>query len=81
MSSHSLESLDDAPSISDDGSYDSDAEELKLAQQEWEESIHQLQLLLTLLVMPLLGKWLGRRWSQWGVYSIVIIAQCVAQDS
>ncbi|KAF8609655.1 hypothetical protein BDV93DRAFT_518434 [Ceratobasidium sp. AG-I] len=55
-------SIDDARS---DISYDSEEEEQRLAQQEWDESVQQLQLLLTVVVMPFFGKWLGRRWSHW----------------
>ncbi|PPQ62998.1 hypothetical protein CVT24_006104 [Panaeolus cyanescens] len=52
-------SLDDAASIS---SYDSD-EEYRLAQEEWEESLRQLQQLFSIVLLPFFGKWLGRRWS------------------
>ncbi|KAF9056488.1 hypothetical protein BJ165DRAFT_1522391 [Panaeolus papilionaceus] len=52
-------SLDDAASIS---SYDSE-EEYKLAQEEWEESLRQLQQLFSIVLLPFFGKWLGRRWS------------------
>lgn len=55
-------SLDD---LSSDTSYDAE-EDYRLAQQEWEESLQQLQQLLTVVLMPFVGKWLGRRWSYWG---------------
>lgn len=55
-------SVDDVRS---ERSYDSEEEEQRLAQQEWDESVQQLQLLVTVVVMPFLGKWLGRRWSHW----------------
>ncbi|KAJ6604540.1 hypothetical protein DFH09DRAFT_1300750 [Mycena vulgaris] len=61
--SHS-ESLDD---VSSQASYDSD-EDFRLAQQEWEESLHQLQQLVSIVLLPFFGKWLGRRWSQWAYY-------------
>ncbi|KAF5384789.1 hypothetical protein D9615_001423 [Tricholomella constricta] len=54
-------SLDD---LSSNASYDSD-EDSRLAQQEWEDSLQQLQLLVSVVIMPFFGKWLGRRWSQW----------------
>ncbi|KAJ3552029.1 hypothetical protein NM688_g4371 [Phlebia brevispora] len=54
----------DSISLSDD-SYDSDEEE-RLAQLEWEESLEQLQQLFAVVLLPYLGKWLGRRWSHWG---------------
>ncbi|KAK7064317.1 hypothetical protein R3P38DRAFT_3165342 [Favolaschia claudopus] len=55
------DSLDDVSQ----SSYDSD-EDYRLAQQEWEESMHQLQQLVSIVLLPFFGKWLGRRWSQWG---------------
>ncbi|KAJ7125694.1 hypothetical protein C8R43DRAFT_716877 [Mycena crocata] len=55
------DSLDD---VSSQASYDSD-EDFRLAQQEWEESLHQLQQLVSIVLLPFFGKWLGRRWSQW----------------
>ncbi|KAJ7225630.1 hypothetical protein GGX14DRAFT_349555 [Mycena pura] len=61
MPHSNADSLDD---VSSQASYDSD-EDLRLAQQEWEESLHQLQQLFSIVLLPFLGKWLGRRWSQW----------------
>jgi hypothetical protein len=56
-------------SVSDElssvSSYDSD-EEYQLAQREWEESLQQLQQLVAIVLLPMLGKFLGRRWSIWG---------------
>lgn len=46
-------------------SWDSE-EEARKAQQEWEESIAQLNLALQVMVLPFFGKWLGRKWSYWG---------------
>ena len=48
-----------------EASYDEDEEE-RLAQLEWEESLEQLQDLFALVLLPYLGKWMGRRWSHWG---------------
>ncbi|KAA8645964.1 hypothetical protein EYZ11_010079 [Aspergillus tanneri] len=44
--------------LSDD--YYSDAEE------EWRESIEQLELLLTMVLVPFVGKYLGRKCAYWG---------------
>ncbi|TFK36821.1 hypothetical protein BDQ12DRAFT_724650 [Crucibulum laeve] len=55
-------SLDDLSSNA--SSYDSD-EDYRLAEQEWQESLQQLQQLLSIVLLPFLGKWLGRRWSHW----------------
>ncbi|GBE77872.1 Uncharacterized protein SCP_0107540 [Sparassis crispa] len=59
----SVESLDSVSLVSDD-SYDSDEEE-RMAEEEWNESLGQLQQLFALVLLPLLGKWLGRRWLHW----------------
>lgn len=67
-------SIDDTRS---DISYDSEEEEQRLAQQEWDESVQQLQLLLTVVVMPFFGKWLGRRWSHWCEQSTIPKSLCI----
>lgn len=50
-----------------------------MLQQEWEESLEDLQRLLTFVLMPFLGKWLGRRWSHWGelVMLLDILSVCL----
>jgi len=63
----------DLSSSTSEASYDSDEEDLRLAQKEWEESLEQLQQLMSVVLLPFLGKWLGRRWSQWGASSVMII--------
>lgn len=53
---------------SSDGYYDSDDEldfVRKQQQKEWEEGIEQLQVLVSAVLIPVIGKWLGRRWSGW----------------
>jgi len=59
-------SLTTSPSSS--GYYDSD-DELDLLrrqdQKEWEEGLEQLQILVSVVLIPVLGKWMGRRWSGW----------------
>lgn len=68
MSTHSLESLGDSDSdiFSDD--------EIRMAQEEWDESVAQLQLVISVVMLPVLGKWLGRRWSQWGTSRLCSLA-------
>lgn len=44
---------------------DSDSSDLSDAQREWEASLEQLQLLLTMIVMPFAGKFLGRKFAYW----------------
>lgn len=62
--SGSVHSLDTSDSLSD-SSLDLDEEAL-LAQQEWEESVEQLQKLLSFVLLPMAGKYLGRTFSYWG---------------
>jgi hypothetical protein len=54
-------SILDAPS--DDGLSD--------AQREWEASLEQLQLLLTMIILPFAGKFLGRKFAYWSMWSCV----------
>jgi len=51
---------------SSEGSHDSD-EEYRLAQEEWEDSLEQLKQLVSVVLLPFVGKWMGRRWSHWGL--------------
>lgn len=79
--SQSTPSLDDPPaetpthhtalsttsgSVSSHGSEssweDSDAE------AEWRESIQQLELLLSMIIIPFFGKWVGRKCAYWGTF-------------
>ena len=53
------ESDSDDLTISDDEA-DSDAE------REWKESMQQLELLLSLVIVPYLGKYFGRKFAFWG---------------
>lgn len=38
------------------------------AEQEWQESLQQLNLLVSLVVLPFFGKWVGRRCAYWGEF-------------
>ena len=42
---------------------DSDAEE------QWRESLQQLELLLTMVLVPFIGKYAGRKCAYWGTYA------------
>ncbi|UZJ51452.1 hypothetical protein CBS101457_000772 [Exobasidium rhododendri] len=52
---------DDQLSLS---SWDSQEED-RQAQEEWDESMKQLNLAIQVMVLPFFGKWLGRKWSYW----------------
>jgi hypothetical protein len=54
--------VDSLPSISTSDIYsDTDSE----AQEEWERSLEQLQLLLTMMIIPFVGKYFGRKFAYW----------------
>lgn len=57
--------VDSLPSISS-SILDSEPE-YSDAQKEWEESLEQLQLLLTMIIMPFAGKFLGRKFAYWSM--------------
>ncbi|OSX67364.1 hypothetical protein POSPLADRAFT_1176160 [Postia placenta MAD-698-R-SB12] len=61
---HSVASLDSV-SVSSDGSHDFDDDELLIAEQEWRESLGQLQQVFAVVFLPIFGRWLGRKWSFW----------------
>ena len=61
-----IESLpDSAPSSDIDSSTTSDEEESD-AEKEWKESLQQLELLLTMVLVPFVGKYFGKKCAYWG---------------
>lgn len=56
----SLPSTDTHSSLDDDDETDSDAD------REWRESLQQIELLLTMVIVPYLGKYFGRKAAYWG---------------
>ncbi|KAM0752876.1 hypothetical protein T439DRAFT_323485 [Meredithblackwellia eburnea MCA 4105] len=60
----SVASSSDSSSSDSTNSWDSDY----VAQQnqlQWEESMRQLQLLFSVVVLPYAAKWAGRKWAYW----------------
>jgi hypothetical protein len=57
-----VDSLPSSPTSSsaDDDEYISDAE------REWRESLQQMELLLTMVLVPYVGKYFGRKCAYWG---------------
>lgn len=51
-------------SISDEGS---DSDDDGDAEEEWQESLRQLEMLISMVAVPFLGKWIGRRTAYWGM--------------
>jgi hypothetical protein len=58
--------LDDIDEGNDTGYLDEQSESSYDADLEWEESKEQINLLLSLVIFPFVGKWLGRKFSFWG---------------
>ncbi|KAI0171305.1 hypothetical protein LQW54_003411 [Pestalotiopsis sp. IQ-011] len=55
--------IDSLPSTTTD-SFSSEDEDYD-AQREWERSLEQLQLLLTMILVPFAGKYFGRKFAYW----------------
>lgn len=49
----------------DDARSDSDAE------REWRESLQQIELMLTIVVVPYIGKYFGRKCAYWGEFCLI----------
>jgi len=47
----------------------SEEEEYSDAEREWRESLQQLELLLTMVLVPYLGKYFGRKCAYWSEFS------------
>ncbi|KAI9823169.1 MAG: hypothetical protein M1832_002612 [Thelocarpon impressellum] len=58
--SSTIDSLPSSPSTASFASSTSDAE------RQWHESLQQLELLLTMVLVPYLGKYFGRRFAYYG---------------
>lgn len=60
-----LDSLPSSPTTSSLDADSDDGEETD-AEREWKESLQQLELLLTMVVVPYMGKYFGRKCAYWG---------------
>ena len=65
--------VDSLPSISS-SALDSD-DDVDEAQEEWERSLEQLQMLLTMILIPFAGKYFGRKFAYWSEFPC-----CPARD-
>lgn len=43
------------------------------AEEEWRESIEQLELLLSMVLVPFVGKYLGRKCAYWSMSSVSVV--------
>lgn len=65
MSSSEADEIDSLPSSSTSSSVDDD-EYVSDAEREWRESLQQMELLLTMVLVPYIGKYFGRKCAYWG---------------
>ena len=70
QSSPPAEDIDSLPSSSDDddSTIADDNHHVSDAEREWRESLQQLELLLTMVLVPYLGKYFGRKAAYWGAF-------------
>jgi hypothetical protein len=61
------ESGSDSSLEADFSAFNSDEEDESDAEEEWRESMRQLELLLTMVIIPFVGKMLGRKCAYWGM--------------
>jgi len=57
---------DDIDSLPSTETTESILDEEGEAEREWRESLQQLELLLTMVVVPYIGKYFGRKCAYWG---------------
>ncbi|KAF2196229.1 hypothetical protein GQ43DRAFT_485128 [Delitschia confertaspora ATCC 74209] len=63
--SSDVDEIDSLPSSSTSSTV-SDEEYISDAEREWRESLQQLELLLTMVLVPYMGKYFGRKCAYWG---------------
>lgn len=56
--------VDSLPSTTTDDTLDEQGE--SDAEREWRESLQQLELILTMVLVPYIGKYFGRKAAYWG---------------
>lgn len=61
-----LDSLPSSPTTSSSSALSDDDLDESDAEREWKESLQQLELLLTVVVVPYVGKYFGRKCAYWG---------------
>lgn len=52
-------------------------EEYRRACEEWEEGVRQLQVAFQVVLIPLIGKWFGRRWSYWRTLTSIYLRDSI----
>lgn len=71
QTSHTQDETDSLPSteISDYTSIYENSD----AQEEWETSLQQLEMVLTMVIVPYVGKYIGRKFAYWSRYSKYVL--------
>ncbi|KAI6784445.1 uncharacterized protein J7T54_006490 [Emericellopsis cladophorae] len=57
--------VDSLPSIATSDIYSDASLSDSDAQEEWDRSLEQLQLMLTMMIIPFVGKYFGRKFAYW----------------
>jgi Mitochondrial import 2 len=70
-SSNDQDEVDSLPSSIDSSELNS--EESSDAQREWEASLQQLELILTMMIVPYAGKYFGRRFAYWSESETIFV--------
>jgi hypothetical protein len=65
-SSNDQDEIDSLPSSIDSSELES--EDQSDAQAEWEASLQQLELVLTMVIVPYAGKYFGRKFAYWSKF-------------
>ena len=61
--------IDSLPDSAPSDDIDNDEEEEESdAEKEWKESLQQLELILTMVLVPYAGKYFGRKCAYWGEF-------------
>ena len=58
--------IDSLPDSAPSDDIDDDEEQESDAEKEWKESLQQLELILTMVLVPYAGKYFGRKCAYWG---------------
>lgn len=76
---HSASDEDDVASLPSETSTESDFlsdYDYSDAEEQWRESLQQLELLLTMVLVPFIGKYAGRKCAYWGTFLETILCHC-----
>lgn len=66
--------LDSLPSSIDSSDYASSDDGESDAQKEWEANLQQLEMMLTMVIVPWVGKYFGRKFAYWSRLSCFMLS-------